>query len=394
MKDGPATGLQRPRLDAGSLSLQRRALRCTHRVSLHGGSVCPDFSCGWTCRAPNCAFGLWPSSAESRAGCLHQWGGWEICWAWRAFGWINKKGIAPAGTQRARQDGGGSVLIRDFFNDLQNRLDQIDRHREDDRGIFLGTNFRQRLQIAQLHAAGCRSQNGRRIHQRLCGLEFSVSMNHLGAAVAFSLRLLGDGAHHVFGQFDISDLHHADLDAPGLGLGVQNGLNIGIDLAALGQHFIQVVLAQHRAQGGLRQLAGCGEKIFHLDKGLFWIDDAEIQHRIHLDGHVVPRDHVLRWHLVHHGAQIHSGHALQHGDHENQPGPFDPLEATELEHHGPLVFVDDLEGRGQKQHQNDQEEEQWRQDGNVGHGGAGNLKSGCQVAQKPSSRTLARPEIS
>jgi len=73
------------------------------------------------------------------------------------------------------------------------------------------------------------------------------------------------------------------------------------------------VLSEHRAQRRLRELARRIEEIRHLDHGLLRIDDAEIHHRVHFHRNVVARDHVLRRHVEHHGAQVHFHHCWTTG---------------------------------------------------------------------------------
>ena len=60
------------------------------------------------------------------------------------------------------------------------------------------------------------------VDQGLRGLKLGLRMDDLGAAVAFRLGLLGDGADHVFGELDGPDLDIAHLDSPSFGLAVQD----------------------------------------------------------------------------------------------------------------------------------------------------------------------------
>ncbi len=76
-------------------------------------------------------------------------------------------------------------------------------------------------------------------------------MDDLGAPLALGFRLFGDGAHHGLVDIDMLDLDIGDLDAPGVGLGVQRLLDIQIERFPLGQHLVQFVLAQYRTQRGL-----------------------------------------------------------------------------------------------------------------------------------------------
>ena len=71
---------------------------------------------------------------------------------------------------------------------------------------------------------------------------------------------------------------------------------------------------------------------------------AEVHHRVDLDRDVVARDHVLRRHVEHHGAQVDPHHLLDaRNQQEDQPRPLDLPEAAELEHHAALVLAQDAE---------------------------------------------------
>ena len=51
------------------------------------------------------------------------------------------------------------------------------------------------------------------VDQSLRSLELGFRMDDLGAPIAFCLRLLGDGANHVFRELDGSDLDVAEDNA-------------------------------------------------------------------------------------------------------------------------------------------------------------------------------------
>src|SRR6185503_15127684 len=110
---------------------------------------------------------------------------------------------------------------------------------------------------------------------------------------------------------------------------------------ALGQQRVELVLAEHRAQRGLRELARRVEEVHHLDDRFARVDDAEVDHRVHLDRDVVARDHVLRRHVEHHGAQVDAHRLLDSGDDEDDPRSEHALEAAEEEDHRALVLAQD-----------------------------------------------------
>ena len=104
------------------------------------------------------------------------------------------------------------------------------------------------------------------------------------------------------------------------------------------------MLAQHRAQRGLRQLADRLEVFLDLDDGLLRIDHAEVDHRVDLDRDVVPGNYVLGRHVHDDDAQVDPLHLLNDRDHDDQPGSLDLPEAAELKDHAALVLAQDLDG--------------------------------------------------
>ena len=180
-------------------------------------------------------------------------------------------------------------------------------------------------------------------------LQLALGMDHFGTALALGFGLLGDGPNHVFVEVNVFDLDIGHLDAPGVGLHVQHLLQILVDLLALGQQLVQLVLAQNGPQGGLCQLR-CGlHVVFDLNHGQLRVHHTGIHHGIHLDRDVVPGDHVLLGHVHHHGAQVHPHHLLNARNQDDQARPLDLPEAPQLKHHAALVLAQNAH-RGHGQH--------------------------------------------
>ena len=118
-----------------------------------------------------------------------------------------------------------------------------------------------------------------------------------------------------------------------------------LSLSRCDEQVVHLVLADHRAQRGLRDLAGGIEGVRHLDDGLAGIDDAEVDHRVHLHRHVVARDDVLLGDVEHDDAQVHLAHLLHDREHDDDARALDAGEAPEREHHAALVLVQHLAGR-------------------------------------------------
>ena len=135
---------------------------------------------------------------------------------------------------------------------------------------------------------------------------------------------------------------------------VQHRLDVAIELLALRQQLVELVLAKDCAQRRLRELAGRFVEVRHLDDRELRLHYPEIHDRVHLHRDVIAGDHVLRRHVEHPGSQIDAHHLLDRWHHEDQPRPLHAAEAAEEEDHPALVLAQNLDRRdGQKREQND-----------------------------------------
>ena len=150
-----------------------------------------------------------------------------------------------------------------------------------------------------------------RVGERLGGLELAVGVDDLGALLPLRLGLEGHGALHVLGQVHLLDGHLGDLDAPGVRVRVDDGLELPAQLVALGEQLVERGLAQDGAQRCLGELGGGVDVVLHLEDGLERVHDPEVDDRVHLHRDVVPRDDVLGRHVHDDGAQGHPDHAVE-----------------------------------------------------------------------------------
>src|SRR5206468_7439159 len=79
-----------------------------------------------------------------------------------------------------------------FFGGCQEWRDQVDRHREQGGRVILSCDFGEGLEVAQLQSDRVLLDNQRGVGQPLRRLKFPLSVDHLGPAFAFSLRLSGN----------------------------------------------------------------------------------------------------------------------------------------------------------------------------------------------------------
>jgi len=114
-------------------------------------------------------------------------------------------------------------------------------------------------------------------------LELGLRLDQARALLTQRFRLLRHGALHRFRDLDILHFHALDLDAPGLGDGVDLALNDARDGLLLFQHLVERMLADAGAQRRERDLDDGEIDVFHLDHRELGIDDAIPDHRVHLD---------------------------------------------------------------------------------------------------------------
>ncbi len=138
---------------------------------------------------------------------------------------------------------------------------------------------------------------------------------------------------------------------------VDDPLELLVDLVARGEEIVQLDLAQHAAQGGLRDLGGGVEIVLDRDHRALGIDHPEVDHRAHLDGDVVPGDDVLRRHVEGHRLQAHLDHAVDQRQEEDDarsialPAQVEDGAGTaaEAKDDGPLVLAKDPRHRGDEE---------------------------------------------
>ena len=181
-------------------------------------------------------------------------------------------------------------------------------------------------------------------------------MDDLGASFALSLGLPRYRPHHGLIEVDLLDFDRRNLDAPGVGLRVEHLLDGEIELFPLGKQLVQRVLAQHRAQRRLREVARRRIVLLDLDHRLSRIDDAKVNDRIDFYGDVVTRDHILRRHIHHDRAQVDAHPLLDYWNDEDQARTFDLPEPAEHEHDAALVLAQNLERRREDYEDDDQDD--------------------------------------
>jgi len=192
----------------------------------------------------------------------------------------------------------------------------------------------------------------------LRGLEFALRLDGDGPPLTFGLRLPGDHALHVFSQDDVLELDRLHRDPPRVRGLVDHLADLSRDALPLGKKRAEVHLAYEVAHRRLRELLHGVRVLLDFQNRPFGVLDAVINHRIDLNGHVVPRDAFLSRDVDPLHPHVHPLPGLVEGNDRSQPRLHYMVELAEGELDAALVLVDEFErangaGEGQNAHQDD-----------------------------------------
>ncbi len=193
-------------------------------------------------------------------------------------------------------------------------------------------------------AIGCGGDDAGGLRQLRGGFELAGRVNDLGALLALGLGLPGHRALHVGRQIDVLHFDRRHLDAPRVGVLIENLLQLLVQPLALRQQIVELDLPEHAAQRRLRELRRRVDVVLDLDDRPPRIHHPEVEHRVDLDRHVVARDHVLRRHVEDHRPQADLHHAIDRREHQDHAGPLRlRQQLAEAEDHAALVLRQDLD---------------------------------------------------
>src|SRR6266511_2876247 len=167
---------------------------------------------------------------------------------------------------------------------------------------MLRAHLEHRLQEAELQRRRVPAHHVGRVLETFGRLVLALGRDHLRAPLALGLGLAGHGPLHAARDLDVLDLDDRDLHAPGRSGVVDDLLQDRVDLVALGQELVQLVLAEDATERRLRDLRGGDHEVLDLHDRLLGIDDAEVGDGVHADRDVVLRDHLLRRDVERHRA--------------------------------------------------------------------------------------------
>src|SRR6266536_4246612 len=221
--------------------------------------------------------------------------------------------------------------------------------REHDGGVLVDADLDQALQVAQLQCEGVGHHDVGGAAQGVGGQGLAFGGDDFGTLFPFGLGLAGHRPFHAVGQLDVLELDQGDHHAPLLGRHVEDFADVDVDAVGLGQRLVEGVLPDHLAQGGLGDLVDGRPDVFDGHHRLDRVDDAVVGDGGDVDADVVAGDDALG--LDGHGddAQADPVQDVDDRDDDGQAGLSDPDDASEPEQDSLLVLFDDLDGEGEQQ---------------------------------------------
>ena len=210
--------------------------------------------------------------------------------------------------------------------------------------VFLSTPISTRLcKVAELQREGVGHHGVGRLAERGRGQRLAFGGDDLRPLLSFRLGLTGHRPLHAVGELDVLQLHQGHHHAPLLGRHVEDLADVDVDAVGLGQRLVQRVLADHLAQGGLRDLVDGGGHVLDRDHRLRRVDHPVVGDRGDVDADVVPRDDALGLDRHRDDAQRHPAQHVDHRHDDGQAGLPDPHDPPQPEQHTLLVLLHDPE---------------------------------------------------
>ena len=111
-------------------------------------------------------------------------------------------------------------------------MHHLDRQGEDDRRIFLGSDFRQRLKVSQCNRDRLGGDYDSGLGQLLRGFQFARCVDDFSTLLALGFGLPRHRALHIGRQIDVLDLDRRHLDAPRIGMLIQDLLQLLVESIA------------------------------------------------------------------------------------------------------------------------------------------------------------------
>lgn len=164
--------------------------------------------------------------------------------------------------------------------------------------------------------------------------------------------MLGHGADHGLGEFDVFEFDSLDVDTPGSRVFFDNREDFGGDFLALGEELVERGFGGDAAHGGLGELEHGIENILDFVDSFARIGHLVIDHSVHFAGDVVFGNGILLGDVDGFGANVDFAERLENGDDNFPTWANDVAESTHGIDDATLIFVDLFKGNKDEKNNN------------------------------------------
>src|SRR6266545_132910 len=164
------------------------------------------------------------------------------------------------------------------------------------------------------------------------------------AAGPLGRHLPGHRLLDLWRRDDLADLDVGDLDSPALGDVVELGAEGLVHLLALGEHVVEVHVADHAPQGGRGDVLRCAGEVLHLHHAHDRVHHPGEDDEVDRDGGVVLGDRRLLGDLQVLLPQVDHDRPVDDRDQQDQARPTGADHVAQPEQHDPLVLTNDPDG--------------------------------------------------
>ena len=225
-------------------------------------------------------------------------------------------------------------------------MDEIGGDHDHGGAVIFRAYLRHHLHAPQFERGGIAHHELRGVGQFLGGFELGFGFDDACAFLAHGLGLHGHHALHVLGDFYVLHFQQFDVNAPWLGRLSNVLLQESIDLVALFQNFIEIMLADDVTQACQRDLLHRGTETLNGEYGFLRILDPKPEHCVHFHRYAIAGDGFLLLDRIGDDAQIDAGFVFDAvGDQPEQAGSTQADEAAEAEDDATLVLAGDANSR-------------------------------------------------
>lgn len=207
----------------------------------------------------------------------------------------------------------------------------------------IGADFFESLKGADVDAAWSLGEKVGGFGDGSSGGFFAFGGDDGGAAFTLGFSLFRHSTFHVGGELDVLETDAFDVNAPFVGLGVDDFADLSGDFVTFAEDFVEIEVTGDVAEGSLGKGAGCVAVVRGFEDGFLGVDDAGIDDGVNIDSDVVAGDDFLFRDIHRGGADVNFEHFVDVGDDDTEAGVQSARIAAEAEDDAAFVLINNAD---------------------------------------------------